>query len=219
MSRDISPSKEALSNRNLTLLLDTLSKKETQKSLEALSKIDKDEWRAMATTATMLNSFVALGGTRELLSSIKNTIDLKMEEFLAPLQNEINQNIADLINPLIEFITPTINDLASFLAENAVGAGVGGIAGVITSKFLPGGSIWLVLGSLFGSLLESELTKFFEGEKSAFSDAENFWPVIEILWERFWNFVFSGSFGGSGSSSTPYIPRPQKRGGGPQEDF
>ena len=158
MSRDISPSKEALSNRNLTLLLETLSKKEVQKSIKSLSEIERDEWTAMATTATMLNSFVELGGTGVLLSSIQNTIDLKMDEFLAPLQNEINQTITDLINPLIELITPVVNDLSGFLAENIVGSGVGGIAGSIAALWLPGGVIWPIMGALLGAILQDYFT-------------------------------------------------------------
>lgn len=201
--------------RNLALLLETLSKKEVQKSIEALSKIEKDEWTAMANTATMLNSFVELGGTGELLSSIKTTINLKMDEFLAPLQNEINQQITDLINPLIELVTPVVNDLSTFLSENATGAGAGGIAGLIASKFLPGGSIWIVLGALLGSAIEDELTKFFEGESSVFSDTENFWPVFIRLWIRAWEGLFGGGVGdgGGGGGVGP------GRTGGPQEGF
>ncbi|MCK5318294.1 MAG: hypothetical protein KAJ55_10280, partial [Anaerolineales bacterium] len=140
MSRDISPSKEALSNRNLTLLLETLSKKEVQKSIEALSEIERDEWKAMATTATMLNNFITLGGASILISSIENTIKLQIDSILSPLTNEINQTITDLISPFInDVLTPVINDLNTFVSENSTGAALGGIAGTIAALWLPGG--------------------------------------------------------------------------------
>jgi len=158
VSRDISPSKEALSNRNLTLLLETLSKKETQKSLEALSKIKKDEWKAMSETATTLNSFVILGGTSELAttltSSIEKTIKLQVESVLSPLLNNINQAVIDLINPLIELITPAINDLTTFFGENAVGTGIGGIAGGVIGLFVGNPLVGTFIGAILGAVLE-----------------------------------------------------------------
>ena len=144
--------------RNLQLLLKTLSNKTVQKSVEALSQIEKDEWRSMAETTLALNSFVELGGAGKLLSSIKDTIDLKMDEYLAPLQNEINQQITDLINPLIELITPVVNDLSTFIADNAVGSGVGGIAGSIAALWLPGGVVWPIMGALLGAILQDYFT-------------------------------------------------------------
>ena len=145
--------------RNLGLLLETLSKKETQKSIEALSKIDRDEWTAMATTATMLNSFVSLGGAATLISSVKETIKLQIDSLLSPLTNEINQHITNILTPFInELLTPLINDLNAFLSENNVGAGIGGIAGSIVSLFLPGGVLWIAIGSIMGAKIEEDLT-------------------------------------------------------------
>ncbi len=141
--------------RNLTLLLETLSKKEVQKSIEALSKIEKDEWTAMATTATMLNNFVALGGASTLITSIKETIRLQIDSLLSPLTNEINQAITDIITPFVnDILTPLINDITTFLSENTFGAGVGGIVGSIISFFVPGGQFWVILGSIIGAFIE-----------------------------------------------------------------
>lgn len=141
--------------RNLALLLETLSKKEVQKSIEVLSKIDKDEWTSMATTATMLNNFVSLGGVSTLTTSIKETIRLQIDSLLSPLTNEINQAITDIITPFInDLLTPLINDLSTFLSENKTGAGIGGILGALVAMFLPGGVIWIAIGALIGSYLE-----------------------------------------------------------------
>ena len=161
--------KKGFQERNLQLLLDTLSKKETQKSLEALSKIDKDEWKAMASTAETLNSFVSLGGTSELITiltgSIKETITLQIESVLSPLKNEINQQITDLINPFLNnLLTPFINDVTSFIAENTVGAGVGGIVGGVIGAFLGNPAIGALIGGLVGSGVELALERFFSPE-------------------------------------------------------
>ena len=165
--------------RNLALLLDTLSQKETQKSIEALSKIDKDEWKAMALTTQTLREFITLGGTSALVTSlttsIKETFTLQIESLLSPLTNTINQAITDAMTPFIDdVITPIINninqtitdnivpllqpiidDLANFLSENATGAGVGGIIGGVLLGFLPGGRIvGAIVGALLGALVE-----------------------------------------------------------------
>lgn len=72
---------KGMQERNLALLLKSLSNKETQKSIEALSKIERDEWKSMAITATMLNNFVSLGGASALTNSIKETIQLQIDSW------------------------------------------------------------------------------------------------------------------------------------------
>lgn len=152
---------KGLQERNLGILLETLSKKETQKALESLSKIDKDEWKAMASTAETLNSFVSLGGTSELATiltgSIKKTVTLQIESILSPLTNQINQTITNLITPFInDLLAPLINDLNTFLSENEFGAGAGGIVGGVIGAFTPlGPVVGGIVGAIVGALLES----------------------------------------------------------------
>ena len=143
--------------RNLALLLDTLSKKETQKSIEALSKIDKDEWNAIAITATTLNNFVTLGGVNTLTNSVKETIKLQIESILSPLTNEINQAMTEILTPFInDILTPVINELNTFLSENQTGAGAGGIIGGVIGAFTPlGPVVGGIVGALIGALIES----------------------------------------------------------------
>ena len=199
MSRDISPSKEALSNRNLTLLLDTLSKKETQKSLEALAKIDKDEWKAMSETATMLNGFVSLGGTNELTtiltSSIKETVKLQIESVLSPLTNEINQQITNILTPFInDILTPIINELNTFLSENSTGAGAGGIIGGIIGAFTPLGPIvGSIAGAVVGALIESGYNALDEAVRNA-PEGVPFNPNLTSLYEQETGNVFTSIF-------------------------
>ena len=227
MSRDISPSKEALSNRNLTLLLETLSKKETRKSIEALAKIDKDEWKAIATTAIQLKAFVALGGTSELATtlttSVGKTIKLQIESLLSPLTNEINQTITDILTPFIsDLLTPLINDMTTFMSENAVGAGVGGIAGGVIGLFVGSPIVGAFIGSIVGAAVSSAIQAWFELVEP---------PAEEGDYLEYYQEWIRETGGGSlrqydewrneryGSGSTPYIPPPQTRPGGPQEDF
>lgn len=199
MSRDISPSKEALSNRNLTLLLDTLSKKETQKSLEALAKIDKDEWKAIATTAQTLREFVSLGGTSELTtiltSSVKETVKLQIESVLSPLTNEINQQITTLLTPFIkDILTPIINDLNTFLSENKTGAGAGGIIGGVIGSFTPAGPIvGGMVGAIVGALIESGYGALDEAVRNA-PPGVPFNPNLTSLYEAETGNVFTSIF-------------------------
>ena len=158
--------------RNLALLLDTLSKKETQKSIEALSKIEKDEWKFMAATATTLNNFVSLGGIEELFSTLKNsineTIKLQIDALLSPLQNELDQGISDLLAPIMPFLTDAINDLS-----DVINIGFGAIDA-------------LLKGDLDQFLIDLKLER--QDEVDAFQKAisEDFWGgefgrmVIEI---------------------------------------
>ena len=188
--------------RNLGLLLETLSKKETQKSIEALSKIDKDEWIAMSNTVTTLNNFISLGGVSTLVSSIKETIRLQIESLLSPLTNEINQAITDILTPFInDILNPMINDLTTFLSENTFGAGLGGIVGGIASLFLPGGILWIAIGSLVGATIEEDLT----GPRGPLLSQEEFEQFrIDMGWV---------------GPQVPFIPPDQIRIGGVQEDF
>lgn len=152
---------KGMEERNLQVLLKSLSNKETQKAIENLSKIEKDEWKAMAATAVMLNSFVSLGGTSELATilttSIGDTITLQIESILTPITNEINQAITNALTPFItDILTPVINDLNAFLSENKAGAGIGGIIGGVAGLFIPGGPIiGAIVGAILGALIES----------------------------------------------------------------
>ena len=205
--------------RNLALLLETLSKKETQKSIEALSKIDKDEWIAMAATATTLNNFISLGGASTLISSIKETITLQIESILSPLTNEINQHITTILAPFIsDILTPMINELNTFLSENQTGAGIGGIVGSVLGSFVPGGSIFgPLVGAIIGGVIEAMLTADITGAPDLTSTEliENYriWllnnPGGTI--GDYYRYLQRG--GGAGGLSLP------GRTGGLQEDF
>ena len=191
--------------RNLALLLETLSKKEVQKSIEALSKFDKDEWIAMAATATMLNNFVSLGGASTLIGSVKETIKLQIDSLLSPLTNEINQAITDIITPFInDLLTPLINDLNTFLSENSTGAGIGGIIGGVASLFLPGGPILIAIGAIVGSIVEELLGRDIEMAGYTF---ENFgvWLAnrggIGTIWE-YYDYLRGVIGGGQGGTAT-----------------
>ena len=202
---------KGLEERNLQTLLKSLSNKETQKSIEALSNIERDEWKAMAVTVTMLNNFVSLGGADILTSSIKETIKLQIDSLLSPLMNEINQAITDIITPFVsDILTPMINDLNAFLSENNVGAGIGGIAGSIVSLFLPGGVLWIAIGSIMGAKIEEDLT----GERGPLLSLEDFEQFrIDMGWADPQNIpVLPGEWvvGGAGG---------RRIGGHQEEDF
>lgn len=210
--------------RNLQLLLETLSKKETQKAIESLAKIEKDEWKAMAETASFLNTFISLGGKVALFNtmqeSIKETIKLQIDSLLSPLTNEINQAITDQLAPFInDLLTPLINDLTTFLSENRTGAGIGGIVGSIASLFLPGGPFLVAIGAIIGAAIENLLSFFTQGTLT-----EDMVVLQRIWWEET----------GGGGTLSDFVAWLQARGsvpsnlpisgeyggpGGVQEDF
>ena len=207
--------------RNLGLLLETLSKKETQKSIEALSKIDKDEWIAIATTATTLNNFISLGGASTLISSVKETIKLQIDSILSPLTNEINQQITTILSPFInDVLTPVINDLNNFVVENSTGAALGGIAGTIAALWLPGGVLWVAIGALIGAALESSYGELDELVRGGPAGAP-YTPSLTTLYEQETGNVFTSIFDWNYinwyQSRVP--PVEQDRIGGPQEGF
>ena len=211
--------------RNLALLLNTLSQKETAKSIEALSKVERDEWKAIAEAATQLNSFVSLGGTSALVttltSSVEKTIQLQIESLLSPLTNEINQAISDIITPFItDLLTPLINSLNDFLAENKVGAGVGGLIGGVAGLFIPGGPIvGAIVGAVVGGVIEAIFTADITGAPDLnFSDLKDTYQnwLQQNPGGTFAEFYAWLASGGAGTSTT-LIP-----GGGqigPQEGF
>lgn len=150
---------KGMEERNLQTLLKSLSNKETQKSIEALSKIERDEWTAMAITATTLNNFLSLGGPSELInsitSSIETTIKLQIDSLLSPINNEINTAINEILGPFINnVLTPAVNTLTNFLGNNMEGAAIGGIVGAIASLVLPGGPIWIAIGAAVGAAIQ-----------------------------------------------------------------
>ena len=171
--------------KNLQLFLETISKKETQKSIEALSKIDKDEWKAIATTATQLNSFISLGDTTGFLAnmatSIKNTIKLQIDSLFSTLTNEINQGITNALQPLIDLLIPLINELSTFIANNTLGAGLGGIAGMVIAYFLPGGSFWVVLGAAIGAEIEESIGRVGDPLIPT-TDLSTIAPIQALVW-------------------------------------
>ena len=227
---------EELREKNVQNLLETLSKKETQKSIEALSKIDKDEWGAMATTTQTLKDFVTLGGTSALVttltSSVEKTIKLQIESILSPLTNEINQQITDILTPFIsDVLTPIINDLNTFLSENQTGAGIGGIIGGVAGLFLPGSPIiGVIVGALIGALIESGYTAIsdlIEGAPSGVPYA----PDMRALYEAETGNTFTSIFDWqyiawfnnrpTGGDSLDYTggSDPVRRGGHQEENF
>ena len=146
--------------RNLQTMLESLSKKTTQKSIESLANIDDKKWAQIAETSLYLKEFVELGGMNQAITDMKNsileTINLKISELLAPITNEVNQKIEDLLAPfLAETITPVVNDLATFMAENGVGTGVGGIAGGVIGAFVGHPAIGAFIGAIIGAALEA----------------------------------------------------------------
>ena len=158
---------KGMEERNLQVLLKSLSNKTTQKSIESLAKIDKSDWAAIAVTAVSLKNIVESGGLDTMFGNIVNniveSISLKVEELMAPITNEITTAMNNILDPFILELMPVINNLSAFLAENMVGVGIGGIAGSFL-QWLPGGPLWVVLGAALGGYIEQSVGRLMAGE-------------------------------------------------------
>ena len=144
----------AAQQANLSNLLKIFNKKEAVEAIKAIADTDKETWTNIKDSVIGLNEFVSTGGFRGILESLKETSDLQIAEALSPLKNEIDQLLTEQLQPVKDLINNITNDLGDFITENKVGATIGGIAGSVISYFLPGGPVWVTLGSVVGAAIE-----------------------------------------------------------------
>lgn len=194
-------------DKNLQLLLKTLSNKSVQKSVESLSKINTDDWKAMDETATSLNEFVALGGNVAFFNAmetrLKSTIKLQIDDLLSPLSNSINQAVTAILNPFLGLLTPVINDLATFFAENAVGTGVGGLAGQLIGGFFGSPELGAFLGAVVGASIEEWLPHVGTAIESFLSPSETTPDVGQLFMN--WHIQTGGTLEEYMAQYTPGI--------------
>ena len=144
----------AAQQKNLTTLLEVFSKKEATEAIKAIGKTDKSTWKDISDSITGLNDFVSAGGIKGMMESLKKTSDLQIAEALSPFKNEIDQLLTEQLQPVKDLIINISNEVGDFITENKVGATIGGIAGSVISYFLPGGPVWVTLGSVVGAAIE-----------------------------------------------------------------
>ena len=110
---------KGLEERNLATLLKTLSNKETQKTIEDLSKIKPQAWKAMGNTIETLADFVeggVFGGLKDIGQDFKDTLSLQVEEALSPLKNQIDQALSDAFAPIMPEIQAFTTEMADWFA-------------------------------------------------------------------------------------------------------
>lgn len=144
----------AAQQANMENLLKIFGKKEATDALKALAKTDKTTWTKIKDVTSDLNEIVSAGGTGAVVRSFEDTINLQIEQLLSSLKNEINQLITDALTPINAIVTDIFNELGRFVAENKVGAGIGGIVGSIAAMFLPGGPLLTAIGAIIGAGIE-----------------------------------------------------------------
>jgi len=139
---------------------------EAKKFLEEIEKVKPENWKRLTETLKTVKGFLDLdtGVFNVMKEEITSSVELKTEELLSPLKNEINEAMIDtILNPIIEWLTPAINDLTVFLSENMVGIGIGGLVGSLL-QWLPGGSLWVILGAAIGAIIETTWERIAAGE-------------------------------------------------------
>ena len=144
----------AAQQANLSNLLKIFNKKEAVAAIKAIGDTDKETWTNIKDSVIGLNEFVSAGGIKGMLESLKKTSDLQIADALAPFKNEINQLLTTQLQPIKGLIVDITNELGTFITENKAGATAGGIAGSVLSYFLPGGPVWVTLGSVVGAAIE-----------------------------------------------------------------
>lgn len=152
----------AAQQKNLTTLLEVFSKKEATEAIKAIGKTDKNTWKDINASIIGLNDFVSAGGIKGMMESLKKTSDLQIADALAPFKNEINQFLTTSLQPIQGLIVDITNELGTFITENKAGATAGGIAGSVISYFLPGGPVWVTLGSVVGALIQYWLSIYLD---------------------------------------------------------
>ena len=152
----------AVQQKNLTTLLGVLSKKEATEAIKAIGKTDKSTWKDISNSIIGLNDFVSAGGIKGMMESLKKTSDLQIADALSPFKNEINQLLTTQLQPIKGLINDITNELGTFITENKAGATAGGIAGSVLSYFLPGGPVWVTLGSVVGALIQYWLSIYLD---------------------------------------------------------
>ena len=141
----------AAQQANMDSLLKVLSSKKATDALTEIGRTKDSTWDNIKDTVVGLNDLVRAGG-------IQGTIQTQIDAILSPFKNEINQLITEALSPIKDIMTDINNELSTFIAENKVGAAIGGIAGQIAGMFLPGGPILIAVGALFGASIEAFLS-------------------------------------------------------------
>ena len=109
---------KGMEERNLDVLLKSLSNKRTQKAIEELSKIEPESWDKMSSITKDILSFTGMtsGTDIELLSGIKSTIidtlETELSYALAPIKNEITGVINNLLSPVMPLLMNISNGIA-----------------------------------------------------------------------------------------------------------
>lgn len=150
---------QALSQRNMQNLMKTLSDKTVQKSVEALSKLGKNEWVALALVTTNLRDIVEMGGLgvfSDMADNIFDTVKLKIESLTSPIVNEVTAAIDEALLPFIQWLTPLMNGIGDFVADNET-AGIGGIVGGIVGTLFGQPFLGAIAGAVLAALLEAGL--------------------------------------------------------------
>lgn len=139
--------KKGFQERNMENLLKVFSKKEATEALTAMGETSKEAWGDIKETVTSLKDIVDIGGTTEILQSLRTQVEeslaLAIEGALSPITNTMNTIIGDALAPIFEHLTSISNTIAGFIEGKETGAFFGAMIG----------SIWGPLGQLIGGLI------------------------------------------------------------------
>ena len=91
---------------------------EEKKFIEAAAKIKPHQWKAMTENLTIAKEFIdnaVGGGLQVMVTSITDSISLKVQELISPIRNEVDTAIAKAIAPIMPMLSTITNAIGSFL--------------------------------------------------------------------------------------------------------
>lgn len=134
---------KGLQERNLDTLLKIFSKKEATEAITAIGKMEANTWIQVRDTVRDLKDVVAMGGVGTIVDNLTESIQLRLDQAMAPINNQLSSIVTDTLGPIYADLQALATDMAAFVADGPTGAFWGSMVG----------SIWGELGQLMGGLI------------------------------------------------------------------
>lgn len=106
--------------------------KEVKKFIDEIQKVKPDQWKGLNDTLTTIKSFIDLdptGAFNQMRDSLKESLELQVQQAMAPIINEIYAGITTALEPIMPMITDSINTISTL-----IGRGFGFIDALISGK-------------------------------------------------------------------------------------
>lgn len=145
---------------NIKALLKIFKKKEATDALTVLAKIKSETWVDIRNSVGDLKEFATMGGTAKIVQTLKDTIQLQLDQAMSPITNQLNSIVTEVLGPIYKGLQAIASELATFVAQGPTGAFWGSMVG----------SIWGELGQLIGGIVGAAIEIWATGQASDIVD-------------------------------------------------